>query len=158
MGKCPGCNKWNTLQEEFVPAKNSRHVSTAILQKTSTPEKITDIESEKEPRMVTHIKEFDRVLGGGIVPGSLVLIGGDPGIGKSTLLLQISAQLAEKDLTVLYISGEESTQQTKLRADRLGITSSSLYVLAETNLFDISEQIKEVNPSVVIIDRSEERR
>ncbi|MYL61489.1 DNA repair protein RadA, partial [Virgibacillus halodenitrificans] len=98
------------------------------------------------------MKEFNRVLGGGIVLGSLVLIGGDPGIGKSTLLLQISSQLAEKQLPVLYISGEESTRQTKLRADRLGIKADQLYVLAETNLFDIAKQIEEVKPSLVVVD------
>src|SRR5690625_4289004 len=106
------------------------------LQTLSKPESITAIASEKEPRITTSMKEFNRVLGGGIVPGSLVLIGGDPGIGKSTLLLQISAQLAEKMLPVLYISGEESPRQTKLRADRLGVSADLLFVLSETNLFD----------------------
>src|SRR5699024_9501457 len=98
------------------------------------------------------MKEFNRVVGGGIVPGSLVLIGGDPGIGKSTLLLQVSDQLAEKQLPVLYISGEESARQTKLRADRLEIQSDLLYVLAETNLYDIKKQIETVKPSFVVID------
>ncbi len=121
-------------------------------QSVSKPESITAIESEKEPRVTTAMKEFNRVLGGGIVLGSLVLIGGDPGIGKSTLLLQISSQLADKKLPVLYVSGEESTRQTKLRADRLGIKSDLLYVLSETNLFDISKQIGEVRPSFVVID------
>jgi len=152
MGKCPGCNEWNTLVEEIVAPSRTSQIVGASLRKPSKPQKITSIESENEPRMTTNMLEFNRVLGGGIVPGSLILIGGDPGIGKSTLLLQISSQLAEKNLPVLYISGEESTRQTKLRADRLGITSDSLYVLAETNLFDISEQIKEVKPSIVIID------
>jgi DNA repair protein RadA/Sms len=152
MGKCPGCNNWNTLIEEYEAPARERHLSAGTMRGTSKPQKITVIESENEPRMTTAMGEFNRVLGGGIVPGSLILIGGDPGIGKSTLLLQISAQLAEKKLPVLYISGEESTQQTKLRADRLSITADSLYVLAETNLFDIAEQIKEVKPSVVIID------
>src|SRR5690625_2388755 len=152
MGKCPSCNKFNTIVEEYVTPARVSHSAGGGLQAPSKPEKITGIQSENMPRMTTEMGEFNRVLGGGIVPGSLILIGGDPGIGKSTLLLQISAQLAEKELPVLYISGEESTQQTKLRADRLGITADSLYVLAETNLFDISEQIKEVQPSVVIID------
>lgn len=118
----------------------------------SRPESITSIESQKEPRITTSMKEFNRVLGGGIVPGSLVLIGGDPGIGKSTLILQVSSQLAEKQLPVLYVSGEESTRQTKLRADRLGIKADLLYVLSETNLFDIGKQIEEIKPSFVVID------
>src|SRR5690625_3415088 len=102
--------------------------------KSAKPTKIKKIDSSKEERITTEMKEFNRVLGGGIVLGSLILIGGDPGIGKSTLLLQTSAQLAKKNLSVLYISGEESIQQTKLRADRLGIDVDNLYVLAETNL------------------------
>lgn len=150
MGKCPGCHNWNTLLEE-VAATNKVGWLTSNT-KVSKPEKITAIHSEKEPRVTTQMKEFNRVLGGGVVPGSLVLIGGDPGIGKSTILLQISAQLAAKQLPVLYVSGEESTQQTKLRADRLQITSENLYVLAETNLALISEQIEQLNPSFVIID------
>lgn len=152
MGKCPGCNNWNTLVEEFVVSNKGSRPFAGGLQSSSKPEKITAIESENTPRMTTSMREFNRVLGGGIVPGSLILIGGDPGIGKSTLLLQISSQLAEKQLPVLYISGEESTQQTKLRADRLDVKAEDLYVMAETNLFNISEQIKETKPSVVIID------
>lgn len=152
MGKCPGCNSWNTLVEEYISPSKGNHPTAGGIQSTSKPEKITAIESEKSPRITTSIKEFNRVLGGGVVPGSLVLIGGDPGIGKSTLLLQISASLAEKQLPVLYVSGEESTQQTKLRADRLGITADLLYVLAETNVFDIVQHIKESKPSLVIID------
>lgn len=114
--------------------------------------KISEVKREKEARLTTKIGEFDRVLGGGIVPGSLVLIGGDPGIGKSTLLLQTSAQIAKQKLSVLYVSGEESPQQTKLRADRLGIDEDSLFILAETNLHTISHYIKELKPSFVVID------
>src|SRR5699024_7453799 len=142
--------EWNSLIEEYVATDKKRHVGTSSLQKVAHPEKITAIESEKEPRITTKMQEFDRVLGGGVVPGSLVLIGGDPGIGKSTLLLQISAQLADKKLPVLYISGEESTQQTKLRADRLGIKADLLYVLAETNLFDIATHIETLKPAFVV--------
>lgn len=153
MGKCPGCNSWNTLVEEVeITGGKNGHQTELDTKQASKPERITTIASQKEPRVTTSLKEFNRVLGGGIVPGSLVLIGGDPGIGKSTLLLQISAQLAEKDLQVLYISGEESARQTKLRADRLGITADSLYVLSETNLFDISNQIEKISPSLVVID------
>ncbi|MRH44806.1 DNA repair protein RadA [Aquibacillus halophilus] len=152
MGKCPGCNNWNTLVEEVVAIQNpSRHTTTAQTSKAKA-ERITAIQSQKEPRITTDMAEFNRVLGGGIVLGSLVLIGGDPGIGKSTLLLQVSAQLADKDIKVLYISGEESAQQTKLRADRLGVKSDQLYVLAETNLIDIANQIEQLAPSFVVID------
>ncbi|GAA0418353.1 MAG: DNA repair protein RadA [Bacillota bacterium] len=154
MGKCPGCHNWNTFVEE-VEITGGRHkqaFQTGARSTVGKPEKITSIESEEEPRVTTSMKEFNRVLGGGIVPGSLVLIGGDPGIGKSTLLLQISAQLADKQLPVLYISGEESTRQTKLRADRLGVKADLLYVLAETNLLDISNQVEAIKPSFVVID------
>ncbi|MUK90446.1 DNA repair protein RadA [Ornithinibacillus sp. L9] len=153
MGKCPGCNNWNTLVEEIdASSTKNRHTFSGVTASGSKPEKITAVEAQKEPRVTTKLKEFNRVLGGGIVPGSLALIGGDPGIGKSTLLLQVSAQLAEKELPVLYISGEESTRQTKLRADRLGIKSELLYVLSETNMLDIANHIEQLRPSFVVID------
>ncbi|TQS76099.1 DNA repair protein RadA [Ornithinibacillus gellani] len=152
MGKCPGCHTWNTMVEELDASSSKNRHTFVTGTKSNKPEKITAIASQKEPRITTSMKEFNRVLGGGIVPGSLVLIGGDPGIGKSTLLLQISSQLADKDLSVLYISGEESTRQTKLRADRLGVTADSLYVLSETNLLDISNQIEAIKPSFIVID------
>src|SRR5690625_962802 len=150
MGKCPGCQQWNTLVEEVTMKQSNRHVlSNQGEQTKSKPEKITAIDSENTTRYLTEMEEFNRVLGGGIVPGSLILIGGDPGIGKSTLLLQISGQLAKNQLPVLYISGEESIQQTKLRADRLGIHEDLLYVLAETNLLTIATHSEKL--------RSEER-
>ncbi len=153
MGKCPGCNNWNSFVEETsITGKQTRHTFSGITTAGSKPEKITSIVSKQEPRISTDLKELNRVLGGGIVPGSLVLIGGDPGIGKSTLLLQVSQQLAKKQLPVLYISGEESTRQTKLRAERLGVSSDSLYVLAETNLLSITNHIEQLKPSLVIID------
>ncbi|GGP15389.1 DNA repair protein RadA [Oceanobacillus neutriphilus] len=153
MGKCPACHQWNTMVEEIeAAAVKGRTGYVSGITSSQKPEKITSIESKKEPRVTTKMREFNRVLGGGVVLGSLVLIGGDPGIGKSTLLLQISAQLAEKDLPVLYVSGEESTRQTKLRADRLDIKTDKLYVLSETNLMDISRQIEEINPSFVVVD------
>ncbi|RCW63599.1 DNA repair protein RadA [Saliterribacillus persicus] len=153
MGKCPGCNQWNTLIEETVVTGTQKRGNWASGSNiTQKPEKITAIESQEEPRIVTGIGELNRVLGGGIVRGSLVLIGGDPGIGKSTLLLQVSNQLATQNIDVLYISGEESTRQTKLRADRLGVTSDRLYVLAETNMLDITTQIDQLKPSFVVID------
>lgn len=146
MGKCPECREWNTLLEERTSPRK------IALGASKQPERITSIESEQQARLLTKMKELNRVLGGGIVPGSLVLIGGDPGIGKSTLLIQISAQLAEREVTVLYVSGEESVQQTKLRADRLNIEADSLYVLAETNVRDIIQQISNIKPSFVVID------
>ncbi|HLS20899.1 MAG TPA: DNA repair protein RadA [Bacillota bacterium] len=153
MGKCPGCQQWNTLVEEVMATQSNRHVLGSKGEQTkSKPEKITAIESESTTRYLTEMGEFNRVLGGGIVPGSLILIGGDPGIGKSTLLLQISGQLAKNQLPVLYISGEESVQQTKLRADRLNIHEDLLYVLAETNLFNVATHIEKLQPSFVIID------
>lgn len=156
MGKCPGCNEWNTMVEEIEITKPSRHqsfvTSAASSIGSNKPQVITSIQSVSEPRINTNYKEMDRVLGGGIVPGSLVLIGGDPGIGKSTLLLQISAQLANANYKVLYISGEESARQTKLRADRLRILSDSLFVLSETDLAFIENAIDELNPTFVVID------
>ncbi|WP_010095810.1 DNA repair protein RadA [Ornithinibacillus scapharcae] len=153
LGKCPGCNNWNTLVEETaITGKQSRHTFSGISQAGSKPERITSIESQDEPRIATKLNELNRVLGGGVVPGSLVLIGGDPGIGKSTLLLQVSSQLADQELPVLYISGEESTRQTKLRAERLGVNSDLLYVLSETNLQDIANHIEDLKPALVVID------
>ncbi|PFG02645.1 DNA repair protein RadA [Bacillus sp. es.036] len=153
MGKCPGCHQWNTMVEEMVPGDNDRRrFVTSSNETASKPTSIRSIQKEMEPRILTHIKELDRVLGGGVVPGSLVLVGGDPGIGKSTLLLQTSSKLADQDHPVLYISGEESVKQTKLRADRLGVDAEKLFVLAETDLEYISKAIEEINPQLVIID------
>lgn len=152
LGKCTQCNQWNTFVEEVKISTNHGSSLTSINTVNSKPAKLSEVKSEKEPRVQTQMREFNRVLGGGIVPGSLVLIGGDPGIGKSTLLLQTSNQVAEKNLKVLYISGEESIQQTKLRADRLSAIADQLYVLAETNLLQILNHIDEIDPSLVVID------
>ncbi|UFT99469.1 DNA repair protein RadA [Radiobacillus kanasensis] len=153
MGKCPGCQSWNSLVEEVIASSSGkRHTLVSPPSDSKKPERLTAIASEDTPRIKTNMPEFNRVLGGGVVPGSLVLIGGDPGIGKSTLLLQVSSQLADSSLKVLYISGEESARQTKLRADRLGVTSDNLYVLAETNLVDIVNQIDQLDPDFVVID------
>lgn len=154
MGKCPGCQNWNTLVEEFevAPAEKRRGFVTSGTTASSKPQRITKIERKDERRFDTHIKELNRVLGGGIVPGSLVLVGGDPGIGKSTLLLQVSAEIAKHGRRVLYISGEESVKQTKLRADRLNITTDELFVLAETDVEHIEKVIEEINPTLVVID------
>ncbi|WP_051189147.1 DNA repair protein RadA [Halalkalibacillus halophilus] len=154
MGKCPVCNQWNTMVEEKVQSqKTERHALGSDQQRTrKKPQKIQSISSDEEKRITTKMEEVNRVLGGGVVPGSLVLIGGDPGIGKSTLLLQLSAQIAMKDLNVLYISGEESEKQTKLRAERLVVDQSELYIMAETNLEYVIDAIEDTNPAFVVID------
>ena len=155
MGKCPGCSEWNTMTEEIEITANKNQRRTAFTHSDQTmakPTAITSIGTEQEPRVLTESNELNRVLGGGIVPGSLLLIGGDPGIGKSTLLLQVSAQLANHNYDVLYISGEESVKQTKLRAVRLGVTSNHLYVYSETDMGMIEQAINEMNPNFVIID------
>ncbi|KGA98344.1 DNA repair protein RadA [Alkalihalobacillus alcalophilus ATCC 27647 = CGMCC 1.3604] len=154
MGKCPGCQGWNTMVEEFdqTAKSSSRSYVTSANQGAAKPQSITKVESEKEPRINTTMVELNRVLGGGVVPGSLVLVGGDPGIGKSTLLLQLSSKLAEQKQRVLYISGEESVKQTKLRADRLNLSTAELYVLAETDISFIEKAIDEVDPVLVVID------
>lgn len=151
MGKCPGCNTWNSFVEEIVDKKTERRVGKSALT-DKKPEKLTDLKSENEDRIKSGIGELDRVLGGGIVKGSLVLFGGDPGIGKSTLLIQTSGTVAENGNKVLYVTGEESTAQLKLRADRLNISSDSLYILAETDLDIIMGSIENIKPDVVIID------
>jgi DNA repair protein RadA/Sms len=154
MGKCPGCHSWNTLVEEreAAPKTQRRGFSTTDGPRKIKAEPITKIERRDEARSSTHINELNRVLGGGIVPGSLVLFGGDPGIGKSTLLLQVSAMVAGNKKRVLYISGEESVKQTKLRADRLGIEEDDLFVLAETEVAVIEQVIEEMQPALVVID------
>ncbi len=150
MGKCPGCQQWNTMVEEVI--ERTRGIRRGSLETGKKPISIQDVPSEQEERIDTKTKELNRVLGGGVVPGSLVLVGGDPGIGKSTLLLQTSYQLAKHGQKVLYVSGEESLKQTKLRADRLGIQASSLFVLAETNIEYIEETAAELKPALIVID------
>lgn len=153
MGRCPGCGEWNTMDEEVeIVSKGPRGAfqHTETIQQKAMP--IGSIQTSEEPRVKTELGELNRVLGGGIVPGSLILIGGDPGIGKSTLLLQVSSLLANQKQRVLYISGEESIRQTKLRAERLGVASDELYIYAETDLARIHETINDVQPKFVIAD------
>ncbi|MBC1705880.1 DNA repair protein RadA [Listeria welshimeri] len=151
MGKCPNCNEWNQMVEALEPSKKSRSAFNHTGESSkATP--ITQIASEEEARVETNMPELNRVLGGGVVPGSMVLVGGDPGIGKSTLLLQVSAQLTLTNKKVLYISGEESIKQTKLRAERLQVSGDNLYVYAETNLEAVQETIDFVKPDFVVID------
>jgi DNA repair protein RadA/Sms len=153
MGRCPGCGEWNQMVEEVeMTGRQKKTFIHSESSQLSKPSPLISVQSAEEPRTTTDMKEFNRVLGGGIVAGSLVLIGGDPGIGKSTLLLQISSQLANGGHKVLYISGEESVKQIKLRADRLNVDSSNLYIYSETNLELINLAIEQLNPEFVIID------
>lgn len=155
MGQCPGCKQWNTLVEEKVSVTGSgMGGSTKTLGHKAAPKpvEISAISMEESDRISTHIAELDRVLGGGIIQGSLTLVGGDPGIGKSTLLLQVCRNLSDNGHKVLYISGEESLKQIKLRANRIGEFKDNMLLLCETNLSLIEEVIKRSIPEVVIID------
>lgn len=151
QGRCTACGAWNTLQEHIEKAVApgiSRAVSVGMSRK---PQRLSEVDSSDEIRFSTGMGELDRVLGGGGVAGSLVLVGGDPGIGKSTLLLQICNSLCQ-GRTVLYISGEESERQLKLRAQRLGVSPDSLYILSETRLSDILEAVGDIKPEILIVD------
>lgn len=150
MGQCPGCREWNTFVEETVEKKSTAKVHER--RAAGGPVCLSSIETKEEDRVTTRMQELDRVLGGGIVPGSLVLVGGDPGIGKSTLLLQVCQKLADDGHEVLYISGEESLKQIKLRAERIGQFSDKLRLFCETNLELIGDTIRNNKPEVVIID------
>ncbi|WP_054951027.1 DNA repair protein RadA [Numidum massiliense] len=151
LGKCPGCGAWNTLVEEREP--DGRALSrSARGGKAAAAKPITSLVSGDEPRFNTGIKELNRVLGGGLVPGSLILVGGDPGIGKSTLLLQASYELTVREQKVLYVSGEESVKQLKLRADRIGALNERLYVATETSLPHVEQLIEDSLPTLVVID------
>lgn len=153
MGQCPGCREWNTFVEEKINTKTSiSAVSARTGQGGGNLSKLSEITLQDEERMSTHMKELDRVLGGGIVPGSLILVGGDPGIGKSTLLLQVCRHMAADNRKILYISGEESLKQIKIRANRIGEFSDTLFLLCETNLGVIEEAIRRLTPDVTIID------
>ncbi len=152
VGKCPACGEWNTYVEEIIRQdKQPAHVSGLIPAEKAKPQRLQDVETSEEVRDDTGNNEFNRVLGGGIVPGSLTLIGGEPGIGKSTLVLQIVLNIKGK--RTLYVSGEESTKQLRLRADRLAIPENNdCYIVSETSLENIFVHIKNVNPDLVIID------
>ena len=150
LGQCPMCKEWNTFVEEKVTM--SKTVETAKSRGELEVVTLSSVSTTEDERVKTGIGELDRVLGGGIVPGSLVLVGGDPGIGKSTLLLQVCQRLAESKKKVLYISGEESLKQIKLRANRMGDFSENLYLLCETNLDLIRIVIEREKPETVIID------
>lgn len=147
LGKCPGCGAWNSFVEELDQEKGNQTIETI-----SRPVKLKSIEVINEERYKTGLGELDRVLGGGVVKGSLVLVGGDPGIGKSTLMLQLSDSIGKENQTILYISGEESEKQIKLRASRLNVDSDNLYIMSETNMGAIEKYISEIKPQVAVID------
>ncbi|WP_069999505.1 DNA repair protein RadA [Cellulosilyticum sp. I15G10I2] len=150
MGKCPSCNEWGSLVEEVVDTAKPKLTKSS--RSGNAPVKLKQIVIEQEQRTTTGKEELDRVLGGGIVKGSLILVGGDPGIGKSTLLLQICETIGAQNKSVLYVSGEESVAQIKMRAERLGVATPNLSLLAETNVNIIEVLIKEEKPNLVIID------
>lgn len=151
LGKCPSCQTWNTFTEEVITPEQSTHKpSFSRTKRTNSPKILHDIKAEDLPRIVTPDNELNRVLGGGIVPGALMLLGGEPGIGKSTLLLQLAVQLTS--VKTLYVSGEESEMQIKLRADRLGIATDQCYILAETSVEKLFQQIEQLEPQLLIID------
>ena len=157
-GQCPGCGDWNTMVEEFAPSS----VQAPVMRVRANggrlggayggvrPQKLGDVALPAQPRLVTGLAEFDRVMGGGILRGSLTLLAGDPGIGKSTLMMELARYLTEQ--TVLYVTGEESAQQVKLRAQRLGIDSDSLYLFPETNIEAIMAAAQDLQPDVMIVD------
>ncbi len=149
LGKCPGCGEWNTFVEEKVSSKPGKSARKGLV-RSSTPVRLSEIEVKEEMRVKMPSSELNRVLGGGLVAGSLTLIGGEPGIGKSTLLLQNI--LSIRNRRILYVSGEESASQLKLRADRLGKISEDTFILCETNLDNIFTQIENVSPSLIVVD------
>lgn len=149
LGQCSSCKEWNTLVEEVIKKSSKVNLGLSSVQLKSKAQLVNEIDFEKDPRLLVEDKELNRVLGGGIVPGSLVLIGGEPGIGKSTLLLQISLEIKNK---VLYITGEESQQQIRRRANRINNDSNQCYILNETNVETIISQINTIKPELVIID------
>lgn len=151
MGKCPECGNWETfVEEKVIPEQTSKN--NRVVLETMPPTPIKEIKVGSEIRVSTNISEFDRVLGGGLVQGSLVLIAGDPGIGKSTILLQSSGELCKQNKKVLYVSAEESASQIKLRADRLSISHDNLYIYPQTNFESIKYQIEKEHPDIVVVD------
>ena len=150
-GRCPACGEWNTMVEEKIrPEKKSRTLGPSSCSRISSPVPVSEIASDEEPRIKMPSSELNRVLGGGLVPGSIILIGGEPGIGKSTLVLQNI--LSIKSRTILYVSGEESAKQIKMRADRIGRPSENVFIVCDTSLQNIEEHIYNIQPGLVIID------
>jgi len=154
LGRCPDCGDWNTFVEEReeIPSARASKQQRSLSETLARPKAYDAVDAGDAPRFPSGIGEFDRVLGGGVVPGSLVLIGGEPGIGKSTLLLQVAQLLARTGGAVLYVSGEESERQIKLRGDRLGVSGGALFLMSETSLENILEQVDVMKPSSLVID------
>ena len=152
LGRCPNCGAWNQLVEELEPQKVIAPVTPNSAGETKQPVKLSEITFNEEKRVHTGLTELDRVLGGGVVPGSLVLIGGDPGIGKSTLLLQVSGQLEQTGGQVLYVTGEESASQIKLRANRLHVQGKELFIYPETDMNAVTQMVQQQKPDYLIID------
>lgn len=152
LGKCPECGQWGTFSEEVTSDIKVQNTSPQGIVNDSKPSLLNDIHIGEEVRVSTNISEFDRILGGGLVQGSLVLIAGDPGIGKSTILLQASGELSKNGKKILYVSAEESLSQLKLRANRLEVNADNLYIYSQTNLENIRKQIDEIKPDAVVID------
>jgi len=150
LGKCPECGEWNSLVEEKT--QPSRRSKNGFQLREVSAVAFTDIEPQDDRRLPSGVTEFDRVLGGGIVPGTLALIGGDPGIGKSTLLLQVADKLSDAGMVVLYVSGEESERQIKLRGERLAVAAKNVFLLPETNLENIFHEIERLKPTAIIVD------
>src|ERR1700754_4525777 len=152
LGKCPECGEWNSLVEERSQPTRKGVARNGFKLREVSAIAFSDVESQDDRRLPSGVTEFDRVLGGGIVPGTLVLIGGDPGIGKSTLLLQVADKLSDTGTLVLYVSGEESERQIKLRGERLAVTAKNVFLLPETNLENIFREIERLKPGAVIVD------
>lgn len=150
-GQCPQCAQWNTLNEE-IETPNTLTRFTSQAKEPARPLRLKEVSRKKTPRILTHVKEMDRLIGGGVVPGSLTLVGGSPGIGKSTLMLQLSNAFASQGLTVLYVCGEESVEQISLRARRLGIDNDNLLLLNETNFNCIQVHVDQIKPDILIVD------
>ena len=150
LGKCPSCSEWNTFVEEVVEKNTSDVVAFSTSRRNSKPQALQTIENQEHARIILKDEEMNRVLGGGVVPGSLILFGGEPGIGKSTLILQLAVM--EKEMRVLYVSGEESEQQIKMRAERIGLANQECFILTETNLQNILAQAEEIQPKLLVID------
>jgi DNA repair protein RadA/Sms len=152
MGRCPNCGGWNTFVEEVVAGDPVPSAVQRIVGQRSEPQRLAEIEGDPWERLPLPMEEFSRVLGGGVVPGSIILIGGEPGIGKSTLLLQVTALMAEYAGPALYVSGEESARQIKMRAERLGITTDNLFLVTETNIDVILSHVNTIQPRVLVVD------
>src|SRR5712692_2585861 len=152
LGKCPECGEWNSLVEERIVTTKKGAGRNGIRLREAKAVAYTEIESQDDVRVSSGVTEFDRVLGGGIVPGTLDLLGGDPGIGKGTVLLHVADKLSATGATVLYVSGEESERQIKLRGERLRVDAPNLLLLPETNLENILREVERVQPAAIIVD------